>query len=195
MSLHIRKHTGKARKAGRYLLVMIAGYLLFSAGRYFLIWKSVETDPSLSAKHIFRDFDRQKQEYIDGGEMDEAKTNDFRVKTDSLSAASYRCDIEDHPLSLQVRFSTGDESSYGYLIKITNGRYTLSSYHHTDAPRMFDFFSTEYDRILSSRLILNQDAYKKGDSIFGYVEVKEQKRYGADKYFKEGKGYFKGIVK
>lgn len=192
MNLRIRNLTGKA---GRYLLIIIAGYLLFSAGRYFLVWKSVEVDPSLNKKRIFRDFDRQKQEYIDGGERDEVKTNDFRVKTDSLSAASYRCDIEDHPLSLDICFSTGDESSYGYIIKMTNNRYSISSYHHTDTPRMFDFVSKEYDRILSSRLILNQAYYKKGDRIFGYVEVKEQKGYGADKYFKEGKGYFKGIVR
>lgn len=198
MSLRIKlqiTRMNKVRKAGRYLLILISVYLLYSAGRYILVWKSVSVDPSLSAKQIFRDFDHQKQEYIDGGESGDIKTNNFRVKTDSLSTESYRCDIEDHPLSLWIRLSTGDESSYGYLIKITNGRYTLSSYHHTDAPRMFDFFSTEYDRILSSRLILNQASYQKGDRISGYVEVKEQKGYGAEKYFKEGKGYFKGIVR
>lgn len=184
----------KVRKAGKYLLISMAGYVLFSAGKYFLVWKSVKVDPALNKNRLFRDFDHQKQEYIDGGERDEVKTNDFRVKTDSLSTASYRCDVENHPSSLRIRFSTGDESSYGYIVKITNNRYTISSYHHTDAPRMFDFFK-EYDRILSSRLILSQASYKKGDRIFGYVEVKEQKGYGTEKYFKEGKGYFKGIVR
>ena len=52
----------------------------------------------------------------------------------------------------------------------------------------------EYYKVLDSKLILDKESYQKGDSIFGYTELKVQRRYGPEKYIEEGKGYFKGKV-
>lgn len=186
----------RGRKAARYLVILISGCLLFAAGTYLLAWKKVEVDPSLSIKPLFKDFNRQKQEYIDGGKSEGIKTNNFRVKADGSSAESYRYDIQDFPFVLQIRFSTGDGySGGGYIVKILHNRYSLSPYHYTDAPGTFDFLNDEYYKILSSKMVLNKAFYKKGDSIFGYTELKVRRRYGSEKYFEEGKGYFKGIVR
>lgn len=185
----------KTKKFGKYVLIAIIGFLLFISGKYLFFWSSVEIDPNLSRKALFKDFNHQKQEYIDGGDSDEIKTNNFRVKIDSLSTESYGYYITDHPLSLEIRIVTGDGySGGGYNIKIIGNRYQVSPYHYTDSPRFFDFINEDYYKIINSKVILNKDSYKKGDSIFGYTELKVQKRYGPEKYFVEGKGYFKGVV-
>ncbi len=44
---------------------------------------------------------------------------------------------------------------------------------------MFDFLETGgYYKVLDNKLILNNATYKKGDSIFGYAEIKIQRGYG-----------------
>lgn len=187
---------GRARKAARYLVIIISGCLLFAISTYFLVWKSVEIDPALNAKPLFKDFTHQKQKSIDAGESEEVKNNNFRVKADGSSAESYRFDIQDLSFCLQIRFSIGDGySGGGYIVKIIRNRYRITPYHYTDNPRAFDFLHEDYYKILSSKVILDKASYKKGDSIFGYTELEVQKRYGPEKYFERGKGYFSGIVR
>lgn len=185
----------KIKKFGKYLLIIIFVYFLFVLGKYLFFWNSVIVDTNLNKKVLFQDFNHQKQQYIYGGDSEEIKTNNFKVKIDSLSTESYQYNITDKPFSLQIQLFTGDGfSGGGYNIDIINNRYKVSPYHYTDSPRTFDFLNEEYYKIVNSKVILNKDSYKKGDSIFGYTELKVQKRYGPEKYFEEGKGYFKGIV-
>jgi hypothetical protein len=187
---------GRMRKAAKYVLIIISGCLLSVVGIYFIGWKNVGIDPALGAKPLFNDFTHHKQEYIGDGEIEGIKTNNFRVKADGSSAESYRYDIQDLPFVLQIRFSTGDGySGGGYIVEIIRNRYRISPYHYTDSPRPFDFLHEEYYKILSSKVILDKASYKKGDRISGYVELEVQKRYGPEKYFERGKGYFSGIVR
>ncbi|WP_146942648.1 hypothetical protein [Chryseobacterium hagamense] len=184
------------KKAARYVLIIISGCFLLAIGNYFLVWKRVEIDSALSAKPLFKDFTHQKQESFDGRESESIKTNNFRIKTDGSSAEAYRYEIQDFPVFLQIRFSTGDGySGGGYVVKIIKNRYRISPYHYTDSPRPFDFLHEDYYKILSSKVILDKASYRKGDPIFGYTEFEVQKRYGPDKYFERGKGYFSGIVR
>jgi hypothetical protein len=186
----------RGRKAARYLVILISGCLLFAVGAYFLAWKKVEVDPSLNITPLFIDFTRQKQEYTGGRKSEDLKTNNFRVKADGSSAESYRCDIQDLPFVLQIRFSTGDGySGGGYIVEIIRNRYRISLYHYTDASKTFDFLYDDEYKILSSKVILDKASYKKGDPVSGYAELEVQKRYGPEKYFEKGKGYFSGIVR
>ncbi|MGH1519344.1 hypothetical protein [Chryseobacterium sp. JK1] len=183
------------RKLGKVLLVIILGCFLFMAGKFLLIWNSVEVDNSLSHKTIFKTFNQQKQASLWHTKSKETKTNNFRVKYDSLSPKYFDCYIYKDPL-LKITFSVGDGfSGGGYQIDIIQNRYKVSLYSYTDIIKPFDFLNTEEAyKVLKSRLILDKDSYKKGDSLFGYAELTIQRGYGHQKQIEEGKGYFKGIV-
>ncbi|MCU7618017.1 hypothetical protein NZ698_12475 [Chryseobacterium sp. PBS4-4] len=186
---------GKIKRLGKFLVVAVIIGIVFILGKYFLFWHKVEIDNHLSKKTLFRDFNHQKQQYIDGGDSEEIKTNNFRVKIDSLLTESYNSNISYNGFTLEIKLSTGDGfSGGGYSINIINNRYTISTDHYTDNHRPFDFMNEEYYKIIDSKVILDKDSYKKGDSIFGYTKLRVQKRYGPEKYFEEGEGYFKGIV-
>ncbi|AYN01461.1 hypothetical protein EAG08_15110 [Chryseobacterium sp. 3008163] len=186
---------GKMKRIGKLLLIAVIIGIVFILGKYFFFWKKVEIDSHMSNKTLFKDFNYQKQQYIDGGDSEEIKTNNFRTKIDSLSTESYSSNISNNGFSLEIKLSTGDGfSGGGYSINIVNNRYKISPYHYTDNHRPFDFMNEEYYKIIDSKVILDKDSYKKGDSIFGYTKLKVQKRYGPEKYFEEGEGYFKGIV-
>lgn len=180
-----------------FILIGILSVSTFLIAYFYITWKSIIIDENLPKRGIYKTFDHQKQESIFGGKSDENKTNNFRVKIDSLEGEYFSCSMYDNKLFLEIKLSAGDGySGGGYDIDILNNRYKLSPYHYTDNIKPFNFFeSEEYYKILNKKLILNKDSYKKGDSIFGYIELKIQKRYGQEKYFDEGKGYFKGIVK
>jgi len=185
----------KIKKIGKYFLIFVIAYVLFTAGKYLFFWSRVEIDGNLNKKALFKNFNYQKQQYIDGGDSEEIKTNNFKVKIDSFSTESYNYWITENTFSLEIKLFNGDGfSGGGYIFDIVNNRYKVSPYHYTDSPRTFDFINEEYYKIINSKVILDKDSYKKGDSIFGYTELKVQKRYGPEKYFVEGKGYFKGIV-
>lgn len=186
---------GKIKRLGKFLVIALIIGIIFILGKYFFFWHKVEIDNHLSKKTLFKDFNHQKQQYIDGGDTEEIKTNNFRVKIDSLSTESYSFNINNYPISLEIELFTGDGfSGGGYTVEIINNRYKISPYHYTDNHRPFDFMNEEYYKIIDSKVILDKDSYKKGDSIFGYTKLKVQKRYGPEKYFEEGEGYFKGIV-
>ncbi|RQO38291.1 hypothetical protein DBR39_15610 [Chryseobacterium sp. KBW03] len=183
------------KKIGKILIIIVLGLLVFIIGKFLLVWDGVEVDHSLSKRSLFKTFDRQKQETI--WSKRGIKSNDFKTKmeTDSLSPEYYECAIHKNPI-LTVRLYVGDGfSGGGFQIDILQNRYKISPYSYTDNIKPFDFLDTgEYYKVLDSKLILDKESYKEGDSIFGYTELKVQRRYGPEKYTVEGKGYFKGIV-
>ncbi|WPO91936.1 hypothetical protein [Chryseobacterium sp. YR459] len=183
------------KKIGKILLIIILGFLVFITGKFLLVWKSVEVDHSLSQKPIFKAFNKQKQATIWSQEGEDAKTNDFKITSDSTSFEFYSCYINRNP-TLNITFSVGDGfSGGGYQIDILQNRYKVSPYSYTDNIKPFDFQNTgEYYKVLDSKLILNQESYQKGDSMFGYTELKIQEGYGLGKHIVEAKGYFKGKV-
>ncbi|WP_454047272.1 hypothetical protein [Chryseobacterium sp. Marseille-Q8038] len=183
------------KRIGKILLIIVLGFSVFIIGKFFLVWNSVEVDNNLDQKALFKAFDTQKQQTLwDTGDI---KSNDFKVKTktDDLSPEYYWCSIHKDPI-LTVRLYAGDGfSGGGYEITILQNRYKISPYSYTDTIKPFDFLNTEeYYKVLDTKLILNKESYQKGDSIFGYTELKIQEGYGPEKYIVEGKGYFKGKV-
>ncbi|WP_073291712.1 hypothetical protein [Chryseobacterium polytrichastri] len=185
-----------AKRIFMYILIGVLSIPIFVIAYFYITWKSIIIDENLPKQAIYKTFDHQKQESIFGGESDKNKTNNFRIKIDSLEGQYFSCSVYNYRPFLKIYLSIGDGfSGGGYDIDIVNNRYKLSPYYYTDVIKPFDFFeSEEYYKILNKKLILNKDSYKKGDSIFGYIELKIQKRYGPEKYFEEGKGYFKAVV-
>ncbi|RZJ44555.1 MAG: hypothetical protein EOO19_11835, partial [Chryseobacterium sp.] len=77
------------KRVGKFLLIAVIFGIIFILGKYFFIWQKVEIDSNMINKTLFKDFSHQKQQYIDGGDSEEIKTNNFRTKIDSLSTESY----------------------------------------------------------------------------------------------------------
>lgn len=179
------------------MVIGIVSIPVFMAAYYFISWKRNETEPDLSKNPVYKTFDHQKQKTIFAGESENTMSNNLIIKTDSeTSEELYTCSISDNKLLLNIKFFAGDGfSGGGYQLDLINNRYRLSPYHYTDVIRPFDFLDTgDYYKVLDSRLVLDKDSYKKGDSIYGYTAFKIQRRYGPEKYIEEGKGYFKGII-
>lgn len=183
------------KKIGRYLLIIVLGFLVFMTAKFFWVWDRVEIDHSLSQKPLFKEFDQQKQANLLSSESEDIKTNTFKMESDSIGFEYYRCYISKDPI-LNVRFSAGDGfSGGGFQIDIVQNRYKISTYSYTDNIKPLDFLYTgEYYKVLDSKLILDKEGYSTGDSIFGYIELRIQRGYGPQKYIQEGKGYFKGKV-
>ncbi|SIQ91752.1 hypothetical protein [Chryseobacterium sp. RU33C] len=183
------------KRIGKIILIIILGSLVFITGKFLLVWKSVEIDHSLSQKPIFKAFNQQKQATLWSQKGEDHKTNDFKITSDNTSFEYYSCYINRNP-TLKITFSVGDGfSGGGYQIDILQNRYKVSPYSYTDNIKPFDFLNTgEYYKVLDSKVVLDKESYQKGDSIFGYTELKIQEGYGPRKYIEEGKGYFKGKV-
>ncbi|MGX5683706.1 hypothetical protein ACWKWW_04025 [Chryseobacterium cucumeris] len=183
------------KRIGKIILIIILGSLVFITGKFLLVWKSVEIDHSLSQKPIFKAFNQQKQATLWSQKGEDRKTNDFKLTSDNTSFEYYSCYINRNP-TLNITFSVGDGfSGGGYQIDILQNRYKVSPYSYTDNIKPFDFLNTgEYYKVLDSKVVLDKESYQKGDSIFGYTELKIQEGYGLRKYIEEGKGYFKGKV-
>jgi hypothetical protein len=187
----------KIKKLFLFIFIGIISILFFIVVYYFISWKQNEIDPNLSKNPIYKTFDQQKQKTIFEGDSDDVKSNNLTIKIeDESSEEYYTCSIENNKLFLDIKFFTGDGfSGGGYQLNIINNRHQVSLYQYTDAIRTFDFLDTEdHFKVLDSRLVLNKDSYKKGDSIFGYVAFKIQRKHGTEKYIEEGKGYFKGVI-
>lgn len=187
----------KIKKLLLYIGIGIVSIPVFIAAYYFIAWGPNETDPTLSKNPVYKSFDKQKNKTVFEEESEGGQSNNLIIKTDNdTSEESYTCYIDENNLFLDIKFSAGDGfSGGGYELKIVKNRHQLSPYHYTDVIRPFDFLDTgDYYKVLDSRLVLDKDSYKKGDTIFGYTAFKIQNRYGPEKYFEEGKGYFKAIV-
>lgn len=77
------------------------------------------------------------------------------------------------------------------LLKYKNFFY-VSAESYTDVKRTFDFLEPEIYDIKKQKLTLNQSGYKKGDSIFGKIEL--QIKFKPTNEIINSYGYFRGII-
>lgn len=180
------------------IILVLVGLIMIPfclVGYYFMSWKSNDINKNLSKKAIYKTFDHQKQSLIFGGDSNETKSNSLKITTGTKTDGEfYTCTIYDLKNMMEVTFRVGDGfSGGGYKVHLLGNRHKVEHYSYTDNPSSELF--KDYSKLLESQLILDKDSYKKGDSLFGFIHFKFQNRYGPGKYFHEGKGYFKGIVK
>lgn len=74
------------KRIGKFLLIAVITGIVFIVVKYFFFWNQVEIDNHLSKKTLFKYFNHQKQQKFFGGESEEVKTNNFRIKNESYSA-------------------------------------------------------------------------------------------------------------
>lgn len=77
------------------------------------------------------------------------------------------------------------------LLKFKNFFYS-SVENYTDVKRTFDFLEPGTYDIKKQKLTLNQSEYKKGDSIFGKIEL--QIKFKPTNEIINSQGYFRGII-
>lgn len=180
------------------ILILGVLYLLF---QYFIKWDSVKIDNNISKNPVYKKIDKQIVNEIFSLHKEEKYTNNviFSLDENALKIEEFNyhnCNIYFQGPLLVISFTSGDGfSGGGYEIKVLKNRFNVKPYHYTDVIRPFDFLEIdEQYKLLESTLILNQNSYKRGDSIFGYTKFKIEKGTGSEKYFENGKGYFRGII-
>lgn len=180
------------------ILILGVLYLLF---QYFVKWNSVEIDNNIPKNSAYKKIDKQVVTHFSTIFKEARYTNNVIFSLDENTTKIeefnyHNCNINFQGPFLVIRFTSSDGfSGGGYEINVLKNRFDIKPYHYTDVIRPFDFLESEEQyKVLESTLILNQDSYKRGDSIFGYTKLKIEKGTGSEKYFENGKGYFRGII-
>lgn len=125
--------------------------------------------------------------------------NDNQVSTDisldknKTDTVYWQCSInecENFKLMQKINFHIGD----GYsgininVIKLSN-KYKTSIVHYSDTSESSKKYSVE-----SQSLILDKKGYKKGDSMYGKIDLKVEEEINNKNFIYYVKGYFKGKI-
>lgn len=180
----------------KFSLLLIVFISILGAIYFILKWNKVDYDESINKsnkiklldKKVFRDF------FINSGST-KIKT-DFEIfenKSDTVSFNFSSTLNPKHPNLLFITFNSGDGFT-GVNINILKYRnyFLTSTQSYSDVISTFDFLESEPYIIKKQKLTLNKSIYKKGDSIFGKVEL--EIKFTPNDSIYNAKGYFKSIV-
>ena len=129
-----------------------------------------------------------------------------------LDSAKIRTDLEifgrkDDTISFNLNITKSVRSDHIYFLNFNSGDgftgvnitvskfgnfFYTSSEFYTDNKRMFDFLESERYTVKKQKLTLDKSQYKKGDSIFGKIEL--QIKFNPTDSITNAKGYFRSII-
>lgn len=118
-------------------------------------------------------------------------TTDFSLEKNKMDTVYWQCTVNEANILKFIDFHLGD----GYsgmkisLIKLAS-RYTISIKDYTDN---LNSVNSKYE-IIHQKIILDKENYKKGDSIFGRVDLKILEKQNKEKFIHNAGGYFKGKI-
>lgn len=121
---------------------------------------------------------------------------DFEIFEKKNDTVNFNFSVHKSPISeniFSMDFSSGDGFSgvNVNILKYRNFSYaTIESY--TDNKRMFDFLESDNYTVKKQKLTLNKSQYKKGDSIFGKIEL--QIKFNPNDSIYNAKGCFRSII-
>lgn len=121
---------------------------------------------------------------------------DFEIFEKKDDTVNFNFNVHKSPISeniFSMTFNSGDGFSgvNVNILKYRNFSYaTIESY--SDNKRMFDFLESDNYTLKKQKLTLNKSLYKKGDSIFGKIEL--QIKFNPNDSIYNAKGYFRSII-
>lgn len=155
---------------------------------YSFIFKSVSIDRSIKQKALQ---ELNSKKYFSFFDNNTKVTTDFSLEQDKTDTVYWQCTINEANILKFIDFHVGD----GYsgmnisLIKLAN-RYRISIQDYTDN---LNSVNSKYE-IIHQNLTLDKENYKKGDSIFGRIDLKILEKRNKEKLIHTAGGYFKGKV-
>ena len=121
---------------------------------------------------------------------------DFEISGNVSDTVTFNFNASKSPKSKNLDFLTFN-SGDGFagvninVLKYKNFFYT-SAETYTDVKRTFDFLESERYQIKKQKLTLNKSEFKKGDSIFGKIEL--QIKFNPTNEIINSKGYFRSKI-
>lgn len=175
-----------------FILIGILSIPIFVVAYFYITWKSIIIDDNLPKQAIYKTFDHKKQKTFYVLE-EEPKTNNLKISDAEFPFNEpYICNVYDEKYYLRINFQFGDGfSGEGYNIYMFENWYKLFDYSYSDIKLNVP---EDDSNVLKSELKLNKSTYKKGDTIYGYVNFKIQKIRISENYIEDRNCYFKAIV-
>lgn len=179
-----------------FLILIIALAFIFTAF-FFLKFNKVEYQSSVLNSTAIKKLN--KKVFAPGilNTGSSAISTDFsfnrEAKNDTIGFSFHPSLHENSENRLRLNFNSGDGYS-GLNIEVMKiGSWFSSSVEtYTDKVKPFDFLDRDRYSIKKQKLILNKPEYKKGDSIFGKIELEIQSNIDDSRY--QAGGYFRGKI-
>lgn len=176
-----------------FLILIIALAFIFTAF-FFLKFNKVEYRSSIANTPEIKKLNKKVFDpgFLNTGSS--AINTDFsfnhKVKNDTVG---FNFHPSIHENGLTLHFNSGDGYS-GLNIEILKlgSWFSSSTETYTDNVKPFDFLDRDRYSVKKQKLILNTPEYKKGDSIFGKIELEIHSHIQDSIY--QADGYFRGKI-
>ncbi len=181
----------------KIFLILIIALGLILSGFFFLKFDKTEYKSSAANTIEIKNLNRK---VFDPGFLNTGSSairTDFsfnrEAKNDTVGFSFHPSLHENSENRLSLNFNSGD----GYsglnvdVMKIGNW-FSASVKTYTDNLKPFDFLERDRYSVKKQKLILDKPEYKKGDSIFGKIELKIQSNINESVY--QAGGYFRGKI-
>ncbi|WP_143106482.1 hypothetical protein [Chryseobacterium formosense] len=186
----------KMKKIIKYAFLTIISLSILVIGYFFSKCNNINIDENLENSSGINNLNSKvfDQAFI---MFDSAKVRtDFEIFEKEDDTVNFNFDVHKSPNSENIysmTFNSGDGFSgvNVHILKYRNFSYTsIESYN--DNKSMFDFLKFDRYTLKKQKLTLNKSQYKKGDSIFGKIEL--QIKFNPTDSIFTSKGYFRSII-
>ncbi|MCY0970823.1 hypothetical protein ACM642_17200 [Chryseobacterium sp. CY353] len=196
VNCNLQTQLSKLTKSLKYIFRIIITILFLGTVYFVSKWNKIDIDKNIGKS---REVNNLNSKVFDPAFImyDPAKIRtDLEIFERKGDTVSFNLNItkslrSDHIYFLN--FNSGDGFT-GVNLKVSKfGHffYTSSEYY-TDSKSMLDFLESERYTVKKQKLTLDKSQYKKGDSIFGKIEL--QIKFNPTDSITNSKGYFRSII-
>ncbi|UZT97930.1 hypothetical protein ODZ84_22635 [Chryseobacterium fluminis] len=184
------------RKNLKDIFLIILAVSILAIVYFFSKWNKIDIDENIGKSREINDLNSK---VFDPAFLmfDSAKIRtDFEIFEKEDDTVSFNLKINKSLRSENIyslTFKSGDGFSGINIdvLKYRNFSYTSAEFY-TDDKSMFDFINSGRYTLKKQKLTLNKSQYKKGDSIFGKIEL--QIKFNPTDSIVNSRGYFRSII-
>ncbi|MDY3363678.1 hypothetical protein JSO61_007030 [Riemerella anatipestifer] len=181
----------------KIFFLIILGISILGAIYFLSKWNKINIDKNIGKSINIKNLDKKvfDQTYLI---FDSTKvTTDFELFKNQNDTVTFSFSASKSPKSRNITLLNFNHSNgfTGVNINVTKfeNHFFTSTESYTDNIGIFDFLKPEELVVKNQKLTLNKSEYKKGDSIFGKIELEIKSTPNNEML--NSKGYFRGVVK
>lgn len=180
----------------KLILLFILTVSILGAIYFISKWNKISYDENIDKSKGIKILDKKIfQNFFLNSDLAKVKTDFelFENKSDTVSFNFNSTLNPKYPNLLILRFNRGDGYSWINInvLKYKNYFYTTAE-SYTDVVSTSDFLESEPYIIKQQKLTLNKSNYKKGDSIYGKIEL--EIKFTPNDSIYNAKGYFRSLI-
>lgn len=180
----------------KLILSIVLSISILGAIYFVSKWNKIDYDENINKSKGIKILNKKIfQNFFINSDSAKIKT-DFELFENISDTVSFKFNSSNnpqHPNLLFLQFNSGD-GYYGVninVLKYKNYFYTTAE-SYTDVISTFDFLESEPYIIKKQKLTLNKSVYKKGDSIYGKIEL--EIKFTPNDSIYNAKGYFRSLI-